>query len=89
MKKIPERMCIACRTVKPKNTMIRVVRSKDGVFSVDFTGKASGRGSYVCDDIACIEKCIKTKALNKVFQDNVPSEVYQKLMEEYVAKKQG
>lgn len=89
MKKIPERTCIACREIKPKNELIRIVRGVDGTVSIDFTGKASGRGAYICDDEACIRKCVKQKALNKVFKTEVDAEVYDNLLEEYVAKKQG
>ena len=56
MKNIPQRMCIACREMKPKNEMIRVVRSPEGEISLDFTGKKNGRGAYVCDGEACIKK---------------------------------
>lgn len=89
MKKIPERTCIACREIKPKNELIRIVRGVDGNVSIDFTGKASGRGAYICDDEECIRKCVKQKALNKVFKTEVDAEVYDNLLEEYVAKKQG
>lgn len=89
MKKIPERMCIACRSVVPKSTLVRIVKNSDGEIFLDFTGKAAGRGAYLCDKLECIDKCIKTKALNRAFEINVDKEVYEKIRGEYVAKKQG
>ena len=89
MKKIPERTCIACRSVKPKNELIRIVRTPDGKVTKDLSGKAAGRGAYICDDEACIKKCMKQKPLGKVFKVEVGAEVYDGLLEEYVAKKQG
>jgi predicted RNA-binding protein YlxR (DUF448 family) len=52
---VPMRTCAVCREVKPKRSMTRVVRSADGSVSIDPTGKAAGRGTYVCDDPACRE----------------------------------
>lgn len=89
MKKIPERTCIACRSVKPKNELIRIVRTPDGKVTIDLSGKVAGRGAYICDDEECIKKCMKHKPLGKVFKVEVGAEVYDGLLEEYVAKKQG
>lgn len=86
-KKTPERMCIACRTMKSKGELIRIVRSPEGVFSIDFTGKKSGRGAYVCDDLDCIKKCAKTRALNKSFQCDIGPEIYEELIRGYEARK--
>jgi predicted RNA-binding protein YlxR (DUF448 family) len=52
---VPMRTCAVCREVKPKRSMTRVVRGADGSASIDPTGKAAGRGTYVCDDPACRE----------------------------------
>jgi predicted RNA-binding protein YlxR (DUF448 family) len=52
---VPMRTCAVCREVKPKRSMTRVVRAADGSVSIDPTGKAAGRGTYVCDDSACRE----------------------------------
>lgn len=67
MKKIPLRQCVGCREMKPKRDLIRVVRSPEGVVSIDPTGKKSGRGAYVCPDPACLRKAIKSKALERAF----------------------
>ena len=85
-KKIPMRTCIACRTEKPKKELIRIVKTKDGVFSLDKTGKVSGRGAYLCDDNACALKIINKKLLSRAFEMEVPLEVYEKLRGELFGK---
>jgi predicted RNA-binding protein YlxR (DUF448 family) len=64
-KKQPERMCLGCREQKNKKDLCRVVKDKEGNISFDATGKKSGRGAYVCKDIACLEKALKTKAFDR------------------------
>ena len=86
-KKIPVRMCVACREMKPKKEMLRVVRPKGGDVFIDLTGKAAGRGAYVCNDPACIRKLKKGRLLNKVFSAEIPAEVYEKIEEDFLAKK--
>ena len=86
-KKIPVRMCVACREKKPKKEMLRVVRPKEGDVFIDLTGKAAGRGAYVCNDPACIRKLKKGRLLNKVFSAEIPAEVYEKIEEDFLAKK--
>ena len=61
-KKIPMRQCLGCREMKPKKELIRVVRSPEGTISLDFRGKANGRGAYVCPDPGCLKKAIRAKA---------------------------
>lgn len=82
-----ERMCIACREMHEKKQMIRVVRSPEGAFSIDFTGKKSGRGAYVCDSEACVERCLKQRLLNKNFKCEIAPEVYEELMRVYKSRK--
>ena len=82
-KKIPLRMCIACKEMHSKRELIRIVKNKNGDISLDFTGKANGRGAYICNSIECIEKCIKTRALNRAFKEEIPEEVYENLREQY------
>ena len=60
-KKVPIRTCIACKTERAKKELIRIVKNKEGVFSVDRRGKASGRGAYVCDSAVCMNKIIKNR----------------------------
>ena len=87
MKTQPLRMCIACREMKEKNQMLRVVRTAEGDISLDFTGKKNGRGAYVCDGEECIKKRGKAKLLNRAFSAPVPDEIYAGILEAYLAKK--
>lgn len=75
-KKIPLRQCLGCREMKPKRELIRVVRSPEGVISLDFKGKSPGRGAYVCKDAACLKKASKSKALERALEAAIPEEVY-------------
>lgn len=75
-KKIPMRMCIACREMKPKTEMTRVVKNADGEIFADPTGKAAGRGAYICSEPACLTMLEKKKLLHKTFSTNVSEEVY-------------
>ena len=84
-KKIPMRQCLGCREMKPKRELIRVVRSPEGEISLDFKGKASGRGAYVCPNPACLKKAGKARALERAFSAQIPPEVYEKLNEEMEA----
>ena len=60
-----------------------MVRSPEGKIVFDKTGKANGRGAYLCDDKLCVEKCLKKHLLNKVYHTEVPQETYDRLAEEY------
>ena len=81
-KKIPQRKCIACQERDSKKGLIRIVKNKDGQIFLDPSGKANGRGAYICKDVECLKKAIKTKALNKTFKIEVPNEVYESLLKE-------
>jgi predicted RNA-binding protein YlxR (DUF448 family) len=81
-KKIPMRQCLGCREMKPKKEMIRVVRSPEGEISLDFRGKANGRGAYVCPNQDCLKKAIRGRALEKTFSLPIPEEVYDRLRAE-------
>ena len=84
-KKIPMRQCLGCREMKPKRELIRVVRSPEGEISLDFKGKANGRGAYVCPQPECLKKAIKARALERAFSAQIPAEVYEKLQEQMEA----
>ena len=86
-KKIPLRMCIACRELKEKRDMLRVVKNGEGKIFIDFSSKAAGRGAYVCDKPECIGKLKKQRLLNKVFSCEVESGVYTAIEEEYFGAK--
>lgn len=78
-KKIPMRSCVVTRERLPKQELIRVVRSKDGVVSVDETGKMNGKGAYLKKDLSVIEQAKKNKILNKVLEINIEESVYEEL----------
>lgn len=79
-KKIPMRQCVGCREMKPKKELIRVVRSPEGEISLDFRGKAPGRGAYLCPDSACLKRAIKSKALDRGLETTIPAEIYDRLL---------
>ena len=81
-KKIPVRQCLGCREMKPKKELIRVVRSPEGAISLDFRGKANGRGAYLCPDPACLKKAVKARALERAFSAQIPQAVYDALAEQ-------
>ncbi len=86
-KKIPMRMCIACHEMKPKKEMLRVVKPKEGDVFIDYTGKAAGRGAYLCNNSECVKKLKKGRLLNKVFSSQIPPEVYERIEEDFFAEK--
>ena len=79
-KKIPMRMCVGCRESKPKRELIRVVRAPDGTVSMDPGGKKPGRGAYVCPQTECLKRAIKTKALERGLDCQIPQEIYDLLL---------
>ena len=74
-KKIPMRMCVGCREMKPKRELIRVVRAPDGSLSMDPVGKKPGRGAYVCRQEACLTRAIKQKQLERQLEVRMTEEV--------------
>lgn len=79
MKNLPERTCIGCNEVKLKKDLIRIVKNKEGQIFVDKTGKANGRGAYICDNIECLKKAIKTKRLERSFETQIDPKIYDEL----------
>lgn len=84
-KKIPMRQCLGCREQKAKKDLIRVVRSPEGAISLDFRGKASGRGAYVCPQADCLKKAIRARALERALGCPIPAEVYEQLQKQMEA----
>ena len=82
MKKIPQRSCIGCGLKRDKSDLLRIVRSPEGEFSLDPSGRKNGRGAYICKDPACLEKAEKRKALQRSFKAEADSRIYQQLREE-------
>ena len=81
-KKIPQRQCMGCRERKAKRELIRVVRGTDGNVSLDFGGKAPGRGAYICPNADCLKKALRSKALDRSLEVTIPQEVIDRLEKE-------
>ncbi len=84
-KKIPQRQCMGCRERKPKKEMLRVVRTTEGPVILDFSGKANGRGAYVCPDPECLKKARKSRSLERCLETDIPQEVYDRMEKEMEA----
>ena len=74
-KKEPLRQCIGCMEMKSKKELVRIVKNKLGEVSLDTTGKAQGRGAYICPNPDCLKKTIKSRRLEKVFEMKIPEEI--------------
>ena len=75
-RKIPERQCLGCNQHFPKAELLRVVRDPNGNVSLDFTGKKSGRGAYICKNVACLSKAQKSRRLSRNLECEIPEDVY-------------
>ena len=78
-RKIPMRMCVGCREMKPKATLLRVVKPQEGDAHIDRVGKAPGRGAYVCNSIECLKKAQKTRALDRALETKIEENVFLQL----------
>lgn len=76
VKKIPMRQCMGCNEHKPKAELLRVVRSAEGEISLDFVGKKSGRGAYLCHDVKCLRRARKSKRIDRVLECEIPEAIY-------------
>ena len=81
-KKVPMRKCVGCQEMKNKKEMIRVIRTSEGEFLLDATGRKNGRGAYLCPDSNCLAKAVKNKGLERSFKQAIPKEVYEALEKE-------
>ena len=81
-RKIPMRMCVGCREMKPKLELLKVVKPKEGDAHIDRVGKAPGRGAYVCPDIECLKKAQKTRALDRALETKIEEDVFRALEED-------
>ena len=81
-KKIPQRQCIGCGEMKNKKEMIRILKTPEGEFTVDATGRKNGRGAYLCPSMDCMKKAINSKGLERSFKMAIPKEVYEALEKE-------
>ena len=78
-RKIPERQCLGCNEHRPKAELLRVVRSAEGEISLDFTGKKSGRGAYICRSLKCLQKARRSRRIDRSLDVTVPDEVYDRM----------
>ncbi len=88
-KKIPQRQCMGCRERMDKRQLIRVVRTPEGNVQLDFSGKLSGRGAYICPKADCLKKAQKSKALDRSLEVPIPEEVYDRLSREIEVNSHG
>jgi predicted RNA-binding protein YlxR (DUF448 family) len=84
VKKIPMRQCLGCNEKKPKGELLRVLRTPEGEILLDFTGKKSGRGAYICRDVKCLKKARKSGRIGKNLECDIPDEVYDRMEAELV-----
>lgn len=82
LKKIPMRMCVGCREMKPKIELVRIVKSAEGEIKLDLTGKLNGRGAYICKCEECLKKAEKSNALQRALEANAAKELYEALYKE-------
>ena len=81
-KKTPERRCVGCQGTFPKKDLLRVLRSPEGEISIDFTGKKSGRGAYLCKNEACFKKARKSGIIRRALECEISEEIYDELEKE-------
>lgn len=81
-KKVPQRQCIGCGEMKSKKEMIRILKTSEGEFTLDATGRKNGRGAYLCPSVECFRNAVKGKGLERSFKMAIPKEVYETLEKE-------
>ncbi|MBW3624781.1 MAG: YlxR family protein [Armatimonadetes bacterium] len=86
-RKLPIRTCVACRTERPKRDLVRIVRTAEGEVKLDATGRASGRGAYLCPNVECLKTAVKRKALHRALGTEPPPECLAALEVEMAAFK--
>ena len=81
VRKTPSRMCLGCQEMKPKKSLVRVVRTPEEQIEVDYTGKRAGRGAYICPNRLCLDKALQGKRLEKALKHPVAPEIKTVLLE--------
>lgn len=81
-KQIPLRQCTGCREMKPKNELVRVIRTPENEICLDKTGRKNGRGAYLCPNLECFNKAVKSKGIERSLKTVIPEEVYKAIGEE-------
>ncbi len=88
-KKIPQRQCMGCRDRKNKRDLLRVVRTPEGSAMLDFSGKANGRGAYLCLNPECLKKAQRSRALERALEIEIPEELYARMEKEIGGASRG
>ncbi len=81
-RKTPMRMCVGCGEMKPKQELIRVLKTPENEICIDLKGKKNGRGAYICSNKDCLAKAIKSKRLERAFGMPISEEIYASLRQE-------
>lgn len=85
-RRIPQRTCVGCRSVKAKNELIRIVRRPTGEIEVDVTGRLPGRGAYICSSVECLQAAANGRRLDRALQSTVDAAVFEALKERLAEK---
>lgn len=85
-KKVPLRKCVGCHEQKTKKQLIRVVKNNQDEIFIDVSGKANGRGAYICPDLECLKKAAKKDALSRALLKKIDSGIYTRLEQDLVDK---
>ncbi len=88
VRKTPLRKCLGCGEMKPKQELIRAVRSPEGEISLDLTGKKNGRGAYICRNSDCLKNAIKAKRFERAFGCEIDKQVYDNMLAELEESKE-
>ena len=80
----PLRMCVVCREMLPKDSLVRVIKTKEGIVNIDTSKKSNGRGAYICKNERCREKLVKSRALQRALSTEIPEEVMNNIMKELI-----
>lgn len=81
-KKIPTRKCVGCGEMRDKKEMIRVIKTPEGEISLDVTGRANGRGAYICNSAECLKKAVKNRGLEKSLKAQIPGDILEQMNKE-------
>ena len=79
LKNLPERRCVGCREMIAKPKLVRIVVAQEEAIFLDPTGKANGRGAYLCKSTDCLQKALKSKGLERSLKRSIPQQIYQEL----------
>ena len=80
---IPERSCVACGKKLAKRELIRIVRTPQGSVDVDLSGKAAGRGAYLCRSLACWQRGLEKGGLERSLKLSIPDQDRAELLTHY------